>query len=70
MVNHPTGWPLLYETPLGMICLYGKVMQTAPPANPANSATAPGQIAAIRTHEMCKMMIVVVSTKEINLENS
>ena len=26
MDNHPTGWPLLYETPLGMICLYGKVM--------------------------------------------
>ena len=26
MDNHPTGWPLLYEAPLGMICLYGKVM--------------------------------------------
>ena len=26
MDNHPTGWPLLYETPLGMICLYEKVM--------------------------------------------
>ena len=26
MVNHPTGWPLLYETPLWMNCLYGKVM--------------------------------------------
>ena len=26
MDNHPTGWPLLYETPLGMICLHGKVM--------------------------------------------
>ena len=30
MVNHPTGWPLLYKTPLGMICLYGKVMLIAP----------------------------------------
>ena len=29
MDNHPTGWPLLYETPLGMICLYGKVMEAA-----------------------------------------
>ena len=27
MDNHPTGWPLLYEAPLGMICLYGKVMR-------------------------------------------
>ena len=26
MDNHHMGWPLLYETPLGMICLYGKVM--------------------------------------------
>ena len=26
MENHPKGWPLLYETPLGMFCLYGKVM--------------------------------------------
>ena len=26
MDNHPVGWPLLYETPLGMFCLYGKVM--------------------------------------------
>ena len=30
MDNHPTGWPLLYETPLGMICLYGKVMLHSP----------------------------------------
>ena len=22
----PMGWPLLYKTPLGMFCLYGKVM--------------------------------------------
>ena len=22
-------WPLLYETPLGMVCLYGKVMVSA-----------------------------------------
>ena len=27
MDNHPVGWPLLYETPLGMFCLYGKVMR-------------------------------------------
>ena len=26
MDHHPMGWPLLYKTPLGMICLYGKVM--------------------------------------------
>ena len=26
MDNHPTGWPLLYETPIGMICLYRKIM--------------------------------------------
>ena len=26
MDNHPVGWPILYETPLGMFCLYGKVM--------------------------------------------
>ena len=26
MDNHPMGWPLLYEVPLGMFCLYGKVM--------------------------------------------
>ena len=26
MDNHPMGWPLLYETPLGMFCLYGNVM--------------------------------------------
>ena len=26
MDNHPVGWPLLYETPLGMFCLCGKVM--------------------------------------------
>ena len=26
MDNHPVGWQLLYETPLGMFCLYGKVM--------------------------------------------
>ena len=26
MDNHPKGWPLLYETPCGMIGLYGKVM--------------------------------------------
>ena len=30
MDNHPVGWPLLYETPLGMFCLYGKVMLHAP----------------------------------------
>ena len=32
MDNHPVGLPLLYETPLGMFCLYGKVMRstTAP----------------------------------------
>ena len=29
MDNHPMGWPLLYEAPLGMICLYGKVMFNA-----------------------------------------
>ena len=28
MGNHPVGWPLLYETPLGMFCLYGKVMES------------------------------------------
>ena len=27
MDNHPMGWPLLYETPLGMLCLYRKVME-------------------------------------------
>ena len=27
MDNHPPGWPLLYETPLGMIFLYGKVLR-------------------------------------------
>ena len=27
MDNHPLGWPLLYETPLGMFCLYGKVLR-------------------------------------------
>ena len=27
MDNHPVGWPLLYETPLGMFCLYRKVMR-------------------------------------------
>ena len=26
MDNHPLGWPPLYETPLGMFCLFGKVM--------------------------------------------
>ena len=26
MDNHPVGWTLLYETPLGMFCLHGKVM--------------------------------------------
>ena len=26
MDNHPMGWLLLYQTPLGKICLYGKVM--------------------------------------------
>ena len=33
MNKHPMGWPLLYEyeTPLGMICLYGKVMVPPPP---------------------------------------
>ena len=25
MGNHPVGWPLLYETLLGMFCLYRKV---------------------------------------------
>ena len=29
MDNHPMGWPLLYETLLGMICLYRKVMLDA-----------------------------------------
>ena len=29
MDNHPMGWPLLYETPPGMFCLYGKVMDSA-----------------------------------------
>ena len=24
MDNHPVGWPLLYETPLGMFWLYGR----------------------------------------------
>ena len=28
MDNYPVGWPLLYETPLGMCCLYGKVMSS------------------------------------------
>ena len=32
MDNHPVGWPLLYETPLGMFCLYGKVMQKLDPS--------------------------------------
>ena len=30
MDNHPVGWPLLYETPLGMFCLYGKVLIAQP----------------------------------------
>ena len=28
MDNHPMGLPLLYEIPLGMFCLYGKVMKS------------------------------------------
>ena len=41
MENHLTGWPPIYETPLGMICLYGKVMEGTDEARTSDIVSLP-----------------------------